>query len=76
MRPAADVMEEAIKKVEIKKPCVDVISNVTAKPVSFICMKSPLFNFYSCVYIVRKCRRNSTITSPADHGNCTVGTQY
>ncbi|KAG0749729.1 hypothetical protein G6F57_004315 [Rhizopus arrhizus] len=32
MRPAADVMEEAIKKVEIKKPCVDVISNVTAKP--------------------------------------------
>ncbi|KAG1051340.1 hypothetical protein G6F43_006444 [Rhizopus delemar] len=32
MKPAADVMEEAIKKVEIKKPCVDVVSNVTAKP--------------------------------------------
>lgn len=50
MRPAADVMEEAIKKVEIKKPCVDVVSNVTAKPVSFICMKIHLLIF-THVYI-------------------------
>ncbi|CAO3691466.1 unnamed protein product [Rhizopus stolonifer] len=32
MAPAAEVMEEAIKKVEIKMPIVDVVSNVTAKP--------------------------------------------
>lgn len=34
MQEAADVMEDALKKVEIKMPCVEVVSNVTAKPVS------------------------------------------
>lgn len=33
MKEAADVMEEAFKSIEFKKPCVDVVSNVTAKPV-------------------------------------------
>jgi [acyl-carrier-protein] S-malonyltransferase len=33
VQEAADVMKEALTKVEIKKPCVDIISNVTAKPV-------------------------------------------
>jgi [acyl-carrier-protein] S-malonyltransferase len=38
MKEAADVMEDALKSVKIQMPCVDVISNVTAKPVSiFIC---------------------------------------
>jgi [acyl-carrier-protein] S-malonyltransferase len=38
MKEAADVMEDALKSVKIHIPCVDVISNVTAKPVSiFIC---------------------------------------
>ncbi|KAI9273574.1 hypothetical protein BY458DRAFT_435135 [Sporodiniella umbellata] len=32
MKPAAEVMEDAIKNVEIKMPVVDVVSNVTAKP--------------------------------------------
>ncbi|KAI9488971.1 hypothetical protein BDB00DRAFT_884673 [Zychaea mexicana] len=32
MKEAADAMEEAFKSVTFKKPCVDVISNVTAKP--------------------------------------------
>ncbi|KAI8141607.1 acyl transferase/acyl hydrolase/lysophospholipase [Fennellomyces sp. T-0311] len=32
MKEAADAMEEAFKSVAFKKPCVDVISNVTAKP--------------------------------------------
>ncbi|EPB87175.1 hypothetical protein HMPREF1544_06000 [Mucor circinelloides 1006PhL] len=32
MQEAADVMEDALKKVEIKMPCVEVVSNVTAKP--------------------------------------------
>ncbi|CAM0135848.1 unnamed protein product [Umbelopsis sp. WA50703] len=34
VQEAADVMKEALTKVEIKKPCVDIISNVTAKPVN------------------------------------------
>jgi acyl transferase domain-containing protein len=34
MQEAANAMEEALKKVEIKKPIVDIVSNVTAKPVS------------------------------------------
>lgn len=34
MQEAAIAMEEALKKVEIKKPIVDIVSNVTAKPVS------------------------------------------
>ncbi|KAL4211772.1 malonyl CoA-acyl carrier protein trans [Rhizopus microsporus] len=34
MQPAADVMQEALSKVEIKMPCVDVVSNVTARPYS------------------------------------------
>ncbi|ORE05741.1 malonyl CoA-acyl carrier protein trans [Rhizopus microsporus var. microsporus] len=34
MQPAADVMREALSKVEIKMPCVDVVSNVTARPYS------------------------------------------
>ncbi|KAI8970959.1 acyl transferase/acyl hydrolase/lysophospholipase [Pilobolus umbonatus] len=32
MKEAANVMEEALKKVKIEMPCVEVISNVTAKP--------------------------------------------
>ncbi|KAL0142328.1 UV-endonuclease UvdE-domain-containing protein [Mucor lusitanicus] len=32
MQEAADVMEDALKKVEIKMPCVEVVSNVTARP--------------------------------------------
>ncbi|KAI8646941.1 hypothetical protein BD408DRAFT_335930 [Parasitella parasitica] len=32
MQEAADVMEDALKSVEIKMPCVEVVSNVTAKP--------------------------------------------
>ncbi|KAI7852869.1 acyl transferase/acyl hydrolase/lysophospholipase [Circinella umbellata] len=32
MKDAADAMEEAFKTITFKKPCVDVISNVTAKP--------------------------------------------
>lgn len=35
MKEAADVMEDALKSVKIEMPCVEVISNVTAKPVSF-----------------------------------------
>jgi [acyl-carrier-protein] S-malonyltransferase len=34
MQEAADAMKEALTKVEIKKPIVDIVSNVTAKPVS------------------------------------------
>jgi [acyl-carrier-protein] S-malonyltransferase len=34
MKDAADVMQEALQQVDIKMPCIDVISNVTAKPVS------------------------------------------
>lgn len=34
MQEAADVMEDALKNVKIEMPCVEVISNVTAKPVS------------------------------------------
>lgn len=34
MKEAADVMEDALKNVKIEMPCVEVISNVTAKPVS------------------------------------------
>ncbi|GAB5591262.1 hypothetical protein Unana1_06162 [Umbelopsis nana] len=34
MQEAADVMKEALTKVEIKKPIVDIVSNVTAKPTS------------------------------------------
>lgn len=36
MKEAADVMEDALKSVKIEMPCVEVISNVTAKPVSSI----------------------------------------
>lgn len=32
MKEAADVMEDALKNVKIEMPCVEVISNVTAKP--------------------------------------------
>ncbi|KAI9246034.1 acyl transferase/acyl hydrolase/lysophospholipase [Helicostylum pulchrum] len=32
MKEAADVMEDALKSVKIEMPCVEVISNVTAKP--------------------------------------------
>ncbi|KAI9316674.1 acyl transferase/acyl hydrolase/lysophospholipase [Dichotomocladium elegans] len=32
MEPAAEAMKEALSKITFKKPCVDVISNVTAKP--------------------------------------------
>jgi len=34
MQPAADVMREALEKVEIKKPLVPVIANVTAEAVT------------------------------------------
>jgi hypothetical protein len=34
MAEAAQVMKDALKSVTFQKPCVDVISNVTAKPVS------------------------------------------
>lgn len=36
MQEAADAMEEALKSVTFKKPCVDVISNVTARPYSSV----------------------------------------
>ena len=36
MQEAADVMQEALTKVEIKMPLMPVISNVTAKPVSWL----------------------------------------
>lgn len=39
MQPAADVMREALSKVEIKMPCVDVVSNVTARPVGLTCVQ-------------------------------------
>lgn len=47
MQEAANAMEEALKKVEIKKPIVDIVSNVTAKPVGaftpfFIIIPSPI----------------------------------
>ncbi|GAA5806197.1 hypothetical protein HPULCUR_011728 [Helicostylum pulchrum] len=32
MKEAADVMEDALKSIKIEMPCVEVISNVTAKP--------------------------------------------
>ncbi|KAI9469943.1 MAG: UV-endonuclease UvdE-domain-containing protein [Benjaminiella poitrasii] len=32
MQEAADVMEDALKKVKFNMPCVEVVSNVTAKP--------------------------------------------
>jgi [acyl-carrier-protein] S-malonyltransferase len=34
MRPAADVMAEALGKVAVKSPVVPVVANVLAKPVS------------------------------------------
>lgn len=34
MKPAADVMERALAESEISKPCVPLIANVTAAPVS------------------------------------------
>lgn len=34
MKEAAEVMEDALKSVKIEMPSVEVISNVTAKPVS------------------------------------------
>lgn len=43
MQEAADVMEDALKSVKIGMPCVEVISNVTAKPVKYM-MASPLFS--------------------------------
>jgi hypothetical protein len=33
MKEAADLMEDALRNAEIKMPNVNVISNVTAKPV-------------------------------------------
>ncbi|KAF9434972.1 hypothetical protein BGZ76_007110 [Entomortierella beljakovae] len=33
MQPAADVMKEALKDVKFEKPIINVISNVTAKPI-------------------------------------------
>lgn len=35
MQEAADVMKEALRKIDIKMPSMPVISNVTAKPVSY-----------------------------------------
>ncbi|KAF9359107.1 hypothetical protein BGX26_000128 [Mortierella sp. AD094] len=34
MQPAADAMKEALKTVKFEKPIIDVISNVTAKPIT------------------------------------------
>jgi [acyl-carrier-protein] S-malonyltransferase len=34
MQPAADEMKVALKDVHFQKPVINVISNVTAKPVS------------------------------------------
>jgi malonyl CoA-acyl carrier protein transacylase len=36
MKPAAAALDPALKQVKFQKPCVDVISNVTAQPVSYI----------------------------------------
>lgn len=33
MQPAADEMKEALKCIKFEKPVINVISNVTAKPV-------------------------------------------
>ncbi|KAG2179314.1 hypothetical protein INT44_006159 [Umbelopsis vinacea] len=48
MQEAANAMEEALKTVEIKKPIVDIVSNVTAKPVSPIalCPSSPTVDLW------------------------------
>lgn len=42
MQEAANVMEDALKSVEIKMPCVEVVSNVTAKPVCTFVMQCSL----------------------------------
>ncbi len=34
MRPAAEVMAEALAKVAVRRPCVPLVANVAAKPVS------------------------------------------
>ena len=34
MRPAADAMEQALGTVEIKPPCVPLVSNITARPMT------------------------------------------
>ncbi|KAF9943220.1 hypothetical protein BGZ67_004999 [Mortierella alpina] len=34
MQPAADAMKEALKDIHFKKPIINVISNVTAKPIT------------------------------------------
>ncbi|KAF9576981.1 hypothetical protein EC968_000106 [Mortierella alpina] len=34
MQPAADAMKEALKDIHFKKPVINVISNVTAKPIT------------------------------------------
>lgn len=46
MKEAADVMEDALKSVKIEMPCVEVISNVTAKPVS----RKPEINIRALTY--------------------------
>ena len=34
MQPAADAMAEALAKVAVKPPCVPLVANVLAKPIS------------------------------------------
>jgi hypothetical protein len=53
MQEAANAMEEALKKVEIKKPIVDIVSNVTGKPVSALCpFPSPYHRPLVCLLYV------------------------
>jgi hypothetical protein len=75
MQEAADVMEDALKSVKIEMPCVEVISNVTAKPVKYMIIN--LFRFHllnKTLRVVCKCRRDSKKISGTSGCNCPMGT--